>query len=57
MKIINKIFQVLMDVLVGMAIYFGLSVFIPLMNNNLVILITLVVTAVFSEFVEIQIKK
>lgn len=57
MKIINKIFQVLMDVLVGMAIYFGLSVFIPLMNNNLVILITLAVTAVFSEFVEIQIKK
>lgn len=57
MKIINKIFQVLMDVLVGMAIYFGLSVFIPLMNNNLVILTTLAVTAVFSEFVEIQIKK
>lgn len=57
MKIINKVFQVLMDVLVGIAIYFGLSVFIPLMNNNLVILITLAVTAVFSEFVEIQIKK
>ena len=57
MKIINKIFQVLMDILIGIAIYFGLREFAPLLSENLIILFALTTTAIFAEFVEIQIKK
>ena len=56
-EVLNRIFQVLMDVLVGMAIYYGVNAFFPSLSNNLVIVATLVVTAVFAEFVEIRFKK
>lgn len=56
-QIINKVFQILMDILIGIAIYFGISAFVPSANANLIIVITLIATAIFAEFVEMRIKK
>ena len=56
-NIINKIFQVAIDFVVGAAIYFGLKALIPVMPENAVAVITLVATAVFAEFVEVKYKK
>ena len=55
--IINKIFQVLMDIAFGMAIYFGLKALVPVLTDNTVVVITLITTAVFAEFIEVKLKK
>lgn len=55
--IINKIFQVFVDFVIGVAIYFGLNALIPILSDNAIAVIALTVTAVFAEFVEVKIKK
>ena len=56
-EMINRIFQVLMDLVVGIAIYFGLNAFFPDWGTNTVIVVTLSITAVFAEFVEMKLKR
>ena len=55
--IINKIFQVLIDFIVGVAIYFGLKALVPALSDNTIAVITLIATAVFAEFIEVKFKK
>ena len=55
--IINKIFQVLMDIAFGMAICFGLKALVPALADNTIVVITLIATAIFSEFIEVKLKK
>ena len=55
--ITNKIFQVIVDIIIGFAIYFGITSFIPVVPTNLAVVITLVITAVFAEFIEARLKK
>ena len=55
--IINKIFQVLMDIAFGMAIYFGLKALVPVLTDNTVVVITLIATAAFAELIEVKFKK
>lgn len=57
MEVFNKIFQVFMDVLIGIAIYYGVNAFFPFLSNNLVIVATLFATAIFAEFIEMRLKK
>jgi len=57
MDIMDRIFQVLMDVVVGIALYFGLTAFVPSMGTNVTVVITLAVTAVYAEFVENRLKR
>ena len=58
MKVVaNKLFQIIMDLIVGLAIYFGMKAFMPSIATNNLIVITLIITAVFSEFVEVRFKK
>ena len=57
MNIINKIFQVFIDFVVGVAIYFGLKALVPALTENVVAVITLIATAVFAEFIEVKCKK
>ena len=54
---INKIFQVFIDFVVGVAIYFGLKALVPSMAENTVAVTTLVATAAFAEFIEVKFKK
>ena len=56
-NIINKIFQILMDIAFGMAICFGLKVLVPVLSDNTVAVITLIATAVFAELIEVKFKK
>ena len=56
-EVVNKIFQVFMDILVGIAVYFGINAFVPSASTNLAVVITLITTAIFAEFVEMRIKK
>ena len=53
----NRIFQVLMDLIVGIALYFGLSAFVPALGTNATVVITLIVTAIFAEYVETRLKR
>lgn len=55
--IINKIFQVLMDIAFGMAICFGLKALAPVLTDNTIVVITLIATAIFAEFIEVKFKK
>lgn len=57
MDIINKIFQVLIDFVVGVAIYFGFKALVPIMSDNTIAVITLTATAIFAEFIEVKFKK
>jgi len=57
MGILGKIFQVLVDIIIGIAIYFGLNAFMPELNDNLVVVVALIVTAIFAEFAELKFKK
>lgn len=57
MDIINKIFQVLIDFVIGVAIYFGLKALIPVLTDNTVVVLTLIATAVFAELIEVKFKK
>ena len=56
-NIINKIFQVLMDIAFGMAICFGLKALVPVLTDNTIVVITLIATAAFAEFIEVKFKK
>lgn len=56
-EIFNRIVQVLMDVLIGIAVYYGVNAFFPSLSNNSAIVATLLATAIFAEFVEMRIKK
>ena len=56
-NIINKVFQVLIDFVVGAAIYFGLKALIPAVGDNSIAIVTLIAAATFAEFVEVKIKK
>lgn len=56
-EIINKLFQVLMDIIIGIAIYFGLEALVPILPNNALIVTTLIATALFAEFIEMRFKK
>jgi len=53
----NRLFQVLMDFVVGIALYFGLNAFAPSLGTNASVVITLLVTAIFAEFVETRLKR
>ena len=53
----NRLFQVLMDIVVGIALYFGLNAFVPVLGTNATVVVTLIVTAVFAECVETRLKK
>ena len=53
----NRIFQVLMDLIVGIALYFGLNAFVPAMGTNAKVVIALVITAIFAEYVETRLKR
>jgi len=55
--VINKIFQILMDIAFGMAICFGLKALVPVLTDNTVVVITLIATAVFAELIEVKFKK
>ena len=57
MGIFGKIFQVLVDTIFGIAIYFGLNAFLPVSNDNLAVVAALIVTAIFAEFAELKFKK
>jgi len=54
---IDRIFQILLDVVVGIALYFCLNAFVPALGTNTTVVITLVVTAIYAEFVENKIKR
>ena len=53
----NRIFQVLMDIIIGIAVYFGLKALVPVLPDNAVIVVTLIATATFAEFIEMRLKK
>ena len=46
-----------MDIVIGIAIYFGLKALVPVLPDNAVIVITLTTTALFAEFIEMRFKK
>ena len=54
--IINRTIQILIDLLVGLAIYF-LVTEVFTFNEKLTVIIPIVVTAIFAEFYEIKGKK
>lgn len=56
MRIFETIFQVLADIAIGGFVNFGLKLLVPSMSENAVIMITLVVTAIFAELVEMRFK-
>lgn len=53
----NKIIQAIMDIVIGAGVYFGLQAFVPNLNGNVLIMITLTVTGIFAEFIELRLKK
>lgn len=53
----NKIIQALMDIIIGAAVYFGFRAFMPDLNNDVLVMITLTVTGLFAESVELRWKK
>lgn len=53
----NKVFQVSMDIVVGLAVYFSLNAFVKEISVNKAVVITLVLSMLFSELVEIHLKK
>ena len=55
--IINKIFQVFIDFVIGVAIYFGLKALVPVLPDNSIAVIALIATAIFAEFIEVKFKK
>ena len=56
-EIINKIVQTIVDVVTGLAFYFVMKNFIPTLSDNTVIVITLILTALVAETVEMRFKK
>ena len=56
-EIINKIVQTIVDVVAGLAFYFVMKNFIPTLSDNTVIVITLILTALVAETVEMRFKK
>ena len=52
----SKIFQALIDIIVGVATFFVLDVWTGL-GVNAILVITLIVTALFAEFTETGLKK
>ena len=54
-KFLNKTVQILLDLLVGLAIYFFVTVVFPL-DGNTSLLVTLICTAIFAEFFEVKAK-
>ena len=57
LNIFNRIFQVLIDIIIGIAVYFGLKALIPVLPDNAVIVVTLIATSAFAEFIEMRLKK
>ena len=53
MKFLDKVVQVILDLLMGMAIYYSCTVIFAL-NSNLSVIITLFITAIFAEFYEVK---
>lgn len=54
-KLIRGCWQVVLDVVVGLAVYYVLSmVTIPIVNNDYRLIITLVVTSIFAEIWEVK---
>lgn len=53
----SKIIQVFMDIVVGLAVYFSLNAFVKGISVNRAVVITLIISMLFSEFVEIHFKK
>lgn len=52
-NVLNKIMQILLDLLVGLAIYYFVTIVFPL-DGNTSLLVTLISTAVFAEFFEVK---
>ena len=46
-----------MDFVVGIAIYFALNAFVPVLSTNATVVITLFITAIFAEFIETRLKR
>ena len=56
MEIINKMIQIIVDVVAGLAFYFSMRNFIPELSENTVVVITLLLTAIVAETVELRLK-
>lgn len=56
-KVVSKIFQIILDVMMGLAIYYIISTFASNWSQSAAILVTLSVTAVLAETVEVNFKK
>ena len=55
-KGIFTVFQILLDVIVGMAVHYVLNTFFT-WNPNTVLVVTLIATAFFAEIWEVKVKK
>ena len=56
-KIIGKVIQALADFVVGIAFYFSLHSIVPSMGSNAIFMISLIITVLFAEMVEMKWKK
>ena len=56
-NVLSRIGQIVLDVVVGVAIYFALQTFVPVVSDNVIVVITLIATAVFAETLEVRLKK
>ena len=54
--IINKCFQVSIDFVVGVAMYFGFKALVPAMDENVIAVVTLIAASTFAEFIEVKFK-
>lgn len=55
--IINFIAQVILDFIVGMAVYFGLTAIFSTWNAAVIVAIAILVAVIFAEKFEVKIKK
>ena len=53
-KILGILFQMVIDIIVGMAIYFALTTFAPSFGVGIILVLTLGITALFAEVWEVR---